>query len=266
MYIVPEYSQTSENNDDEHYLAVGGDEILLVEEDSADDEDDSDDGENDGENDVGGCIFTKESAKRVELRANVVKWALENNITHNALKGIISIINDYCEKPVLTREARTLLRTPRDIQDIREIGENQYYWHNGLQYCLENLLCNVSKPLTISLNINMDGLPIYKSARDELWPILFNIFEFPEVKPMVIGVYHGVSKASNLESYLLPMVEELKSLMDQGVEINGHKITVNLRCFICDSPARAFVKGESTRIYIVARHTHNATRLIYENI
>lgn len=246
--------QTSENNDDEHYLdVVGGDELLLVGKDSDGDEDHSDDDY--GENDVGDGIFDKEIAKRVELRANVVKWALDNNTTHGIIKGIIkgiiSIINDYCGKPVLSRDARTLLRTPRAIQDIREIGENQYYWHNGLQYCLENLLCNVSKPLTISLNINMDGLPIYKSARDELWPILFNIFEFPRVKPMVIGVYHGVSKASNLESYLLPMVEELKSLMEQGVEISGHKITVKLRCFICDSSARAFIKGESTSIYMI---------------
>lgn len=234
--------QISEINDDEHYLDVGdGDELLFGDEESADDED---------------GFYTNEIAKNMKLRANIVKWALENSITHNALKGITNIINNHCGSPVLSKDPRTLLRTPRDIQDIQKIGENQYYWHNGLQYCLENLLCNVSKPLTISLNINLDGLPIYKSAREELWPILFNIFEFPSVKPMIIGVYHGTSKAENLEKYISPMVSELRLLMEHGVVINSHKITVKLRCFICDSPARAFIKGQSSIYLLHARDTH----------
>lgn len=246
MYVL-ECPQTPQIID-ENYLSDDNDELLF---DVEDDDDggyieDDDNGGYTTDNDEGDAseddISDKEITKKAELRGNFVKWALENNITHNALKGIINIINDYTGKPLLPKDPRTILKTPRDVH-ITEIGENQYYWHNGLQYCLENLLCNVSKSLTVSLNINMDGLPIYKSARDELWPILFNIFEFPKVKPMVIGVYHGISKATDLERYLQPMVNELRSLMEHGVVINGHKITVKLRCFICDSPARAFVKG-----------------------
>lgn len=190
------------------------------------------------------CDNTDEFTKDEVLREEFVKWAFENSITHMALKGIIQIINHRLEKSVLPKDPRTLLKTPRDVK-ISIIGNNQYYWHNGLQFCLENLFSKLSKPLTVSLNINMDGLPIYKSSKDELWPILFNIAEMQSVRPMVIGIYHGKSKASNLESYLLPMVDELKLAMEKGIFINGHKITVKLRCFICDSPARAFIKGNN---------------------
>lgn len=231
---VPEHSQTSQIND-ENYLDVN-DELFF--------DDDDDDFDTDDESVIDeDYISTNEISKKALLRVNVVNWALENNITHSALKGLINIINDYVEKPLLPKDPRTLLKTPRDVH-ITEIGENQSYWHNGLKYCLENLFCNISKSLTISLNLNMDGLPVHKSSRDELWPILFNIFEFPKVKPMVIGVYHGIAKATNLDTYLMPMVSELRSLMEHGLVINGHKITVKLRCFICDSPARAYVKGE----------------------
>lgn len=204
--------------------------------------DDNDDDENVEED-----LFNNEVVKRAKLRTNVINWAFDNNITHNALKGIINIINDHVGNLVLPKDPRTLLNTPQNVE-IQHIGGNEYYWHNGLQFCLENLLCNVSNPLTITLNINMDGLPIYKSAREELWPILFNIFEFPKVKPMVIGVWQGIGKSTNLEKYLTPMVNELKKLMEHGIVINDHKITVKLRCFICESPARAFVKGDLSTI------------------
>lgn len=161
----------------------------------------------------------------------------------------------------LPKDPRTLLRTPRNVE-ISTIGENQQYWHYGLKLCLENIFSNLSQPITISLNINMDGLPVYKAARDEMWPILFNINEFPHIRPMVIGVYNGVAKASNLEKYLSPMVTELKTIMQNGLTINDNKVTVKLRCIIADSPGRAFIKGKNEKnpfnsrliIYVVCRN------------
>lgn len=89
----------------------------------------------------------------------------------------------------------------------------------------------------------MDGLPIYKSSKDEFWPILFNIFEMPEIKPMVIGIYCGKHKPVDLTEFLSPFVEEMKTVLENGIDINQHNISVKIRCFICDSPARAFIKG-----------------------
>lgn len=99
-------------------------------------------------------------------------------------------------------------------------------------------------PKNISCNINLDGLPIYKSSRYEFWPILFNIYEFPKLKPMIIGIYCGKGKPSDLTAYLQPFVEEAKVLIRDGLLINNTKISLTLRCFICDSPARAFIKGK----------------------
>lgn len=70
----------------------------------------------------------------------------------------------------------------------------------------------------------------------------------PCIKPMVISIWCGnTSEPNDLNSYkdnyLRPFVTELSELLEHGVSINDHHITITIRCFICDSPARAFIKG-----------------------
>ncbi|XP_045461545.1 uncharacterized protein LOC123671624 [Harmonia axyridis] len=144
---------------------------------------------------------------------------------------------------ILPHDPRTLLKTYHTIVMVK-IGENGHYWHHGLQFSLQKMLTSIQNlPKKISLNISMDGLPIYKSSRSEFWPILFNIHELPEIKPMIIGIYCGKGKPSNLAEYLTPFVEEAKPILSEGLIINGNNTTVKIRCFVCDSPARAFIKG-----------------------
>lgn len=157
------------------------------------------------------------------------------------MSELFKIINGRFDNDVLPQDPRTLMETPQAIKII-PVGHGEY-WHNGLRFCLQNLFSKIEKPITISLNINLDGLPIFKSAKDEFWPILVNIAELPTQKPMVIGIYSGKSKPSDLHSYLMPFVEELKTILVDGIRVNGHEISIKIRCFICDSPARAFIKG-----------------------
>lgn len=65
----------------------------------------------------------------------------------------------------------------------------------------------------------------------------------PEIAPMTIAIFYGKGKPNNLDSFLNQLVEELIDVINNGILINNHKIIVKLRCFICDSPARAFLKG-----------------------
>lgn len=97
--------------------------------------------------------------------------------------------------------------------------------------------------MNISININIDGIPLFKSSKLQFWPILFNITEMPEIAPMTIAIFHGQTKPTSLDDFLNQYVDELIDVLKHGISINGHKIMVKLRCFICDSPARAFLKG-----------------------
>lgn len=98
--------------------------------------------------------------------------------------------------------------------------------------------------MSITINVNMDGLLVFKSAKRQLWPIHFNIEEISAAKPMPIAIFSGDSKPTCLEEFLRPFVDELIDVLNNGVIVNAHKIDVRLRCIICDSPARAFIKGK----------------------
>lgn len=60
---------------------------------------------------------------------------------------------------------------------------------------------------------------------------------------MVIAIWSGSSKPSDLDAYLGSFVAELKTLVRDGIEINDLRISIIIRAFICDTPARNFIKG-----------------------
>ncbi|EAT34372.1 AAEL013379-PA [Aedes aegypti] len=96
--------------------------------------------------------------------------------------------------------------------------------------------------MQVSLNINIDGLPIYKNSANHFWPIIANIHESPHIPPMILGIYYGPSKPKDANEFLSPVVTELSALLDSGVPINGHRISLGIRAFICDTLARGFIK------------------------
>lgn len=144
----------------------------------------------------------------------------------------MKIINKNFGESVLPNDPRILLQTSQNT-DILKISGGEY-WHQGIGKCLNAIFWNIAEPNIISLNINIDGLPIYNSSKVELWPILFNIAEMPEISAKVVGIFCGASKTSDIESFLTPFVDEMREIMNNGLHINSHKITVRLHCFTCD--------------------------------
>lgn len=65
----------------------------------------------------------------------------------------------------------------------------------------------------------------------------------PEVGVFVVAIWSGESKPSNLNEFLQPFVAELIDLLRNPIEINSHQLKISIRCFVCDTPARAFIKG-----------------------
>lgn len=194
-------------------------------------------------------IFDDDFTKNEKLQSQLRKWAVQHNITHIALKDLMQIFNERLSVSSasllpLPNDPRTLLSTPPTVSLV-PLADGGEYWHHGVENCIKKLLPSLSAPTTIHLTINIDGLPVFNSSKVEFWPILFNIAEMPKVVPMVAGVYCGKAKTNDIDSFLSPFVDEMKTIMENGILINSQKITVKLRCFVCDSPARAFVKGKN---------------------
>ena len=118
----------------------------------------------------------------------------------------------------------------------------------GLQYWLKILLkqhihAHVTQQLT--LHINIDGIPLFKSSKISLWPILGYISEFKS-EPFPIVVYCSDKKPDPIKNYVKDFIEEQLVLQQAGFLYEGVLYKIKLDAVICDAPAGALVKCITT--------------------
>lgn len=99
-------------------------------------------------------------------------WALKHNITRSALSDLLKILISF-GLTWLPSDARTLLETKENIE-IKDVA-NGKMWYCGIQHNLHQILKAVNKHLTIKLDFNLDGIPLFNSTKHEFWPILAKI-------------------------------------------------------------------------------------------
>ncbi|KAH9636258.1 hypothetical protein HF086_009454, partial [Spodoptera exigua] len=176
----------------------------------------------------------------VDTAKDLRMWSLKHKIKHVALKDLLGILN---KRTILRlpKDPRSLLHTPSGDLHIKNIKGGQY-WHYGFEVCIRDFFHDVKDDEEIYIKINIDGLPIFNSSKNEFWPIIFTI-ENLNPKPMIIGIYYGKGKPQDLGEFLSPLVAEFNTILKQGIKIGDYTIGVTLKCFVCDSPARSFIKG-----------------------
>lgn len=120
-------------------------------------------------------------------------------------------------------------------------GEYVYFWvSKGLKECID---LNVYSKSTIFLDHNVDGISLTKSGEKGLWVISAKIFYNPEIySPFPIAIYCGNSKPNSVDDFLTELVDEINVLNSEGIRIENKQFNVRVHCFICDMPARAFLK------------------------
>ena len=123
------------------------------------------------------------------------------------------------------------------------------YWYYGLENCIKDVLQSVL-PLPhqaeeLSLSFNIDGLPINRSSKQEFWPILCMVqTKNQQFEPQAVAIYSGIGKPP-LESYLTPFVNELNTLLRNGLNLEQQTFNLKINNFVCDTPARCFIKNTS---------------------
>ncbi|KAB0791928.1 hypothetical protein PPYR_12999 [Photinus pyralis] len=167
-------------------------------------------------------------------------WATSNGVTRTHVTSLLHILSDY--HPELPLDARTLLRTHRQMTSRKLItGE---YCHFGILNFFKTFFLKhldlLSRHAKLSLSFNVDGIPLYHSSNLQLWPILAQIKNFKS-HPFVVGVFCGTSKPSPLNNFLEDFINEYNSLSD-GFTLYGIKCELIIHSFICDAPARAYLK------------------------
>jgi hypothetical protein len=178
-----------------------------------------------------------------DIRSLLSAWAVAYSISHKALLALLEILCAYFTE--LPKDPRTLLKTPRTDVALKVVSNGSYYQF-GLADQIESQIVDhsfeVNSNTSVSLQINIDGVPIFKSSGGQFWPILGKIDKPFVSKPFIIGIFYGVNKPSDLD-FLTEFVDECRKLLQHGVVYNGFVIKLAFSAFVCDTPAHAFLKG-----------------------
>ena len=99
-----------------------------------------------------------------DLKKSLAEWMHKHNITHSAMDELLTLSNTLHLEDNLPRTSRTIVGTPRTVS-LTERSENSRYHYFGMKHSLRKILNkNGGKLSKVSMIINVDGLPVYKSS------------------------------------------------------------------------------------------------------
>ena len=175
----------------------------------------------------------------ITLRKELATWATKHHCRRGPINELLEILRR--EGHSLPKDSRTLLATPMKITTSEKCGGQYVYLgiQRGVRQMLSKYPSYLQKHESIDLMINVDGLPLFKSSNSQFWPILGC---FDGLHVFVIALFYGETKPDSLEDYLHDFLEELDLLKLNGIEFNSQKLSFDIKCFLCDAPARSFLK------------------------
>ena len=172
------------------------------------------------------------------LLPDLANWALSNGLSHSAINGLLEVLRTNVDNDI-PKDSRTILKTPREVSYCKKCG-GEYIYLGIKEGILRQPNIQFFIGEKISLKVNIDGLPLFKSSGMEVWPILGMI---EKQTPFTIALFCGESKPTCLADFMKDFLEEYSILVQHGVKINDHMTKkFELKCFICDAPARAYLK------------------------
>lgn len=180
--------------------------------------------------------MSSDEDKSDDMSTFLCYWTHQYNIKKSALTALLKKLksNGF---PNLPSDSRTLLRTP--TQRNMSIISNGHYCHIGLAKAINYYVQNLKTiPEEITLDFNIDGVPLSRSSNKCFWLILVQVFapNCPR-KVFAVGAFYVCEKPGNFCEFLKPSIDEAKLIMND-YKFKEKKLPVKIRCIVCDAPAR----------------------------
>lgn len=176
---------------------------------------------------------------------------VNNNINHVQGNSILSVLRTHPCFSNLPKDVRTLLNTPQYPAFISNVEPGEYIHFDLEVKLVENLfdIPFISTLKELELDFNTDGCNLNKSGTVHIWPIQCRIVNLQRTKPIVIGIYKGLHKPHDPNTFFEKFVADiLRIISNGGIIYRGNKIPIRLRCFIADAPARAFILNHRSHV------------------
>ena len=138
---------------------------------------------------------------------------------HNSLDNLLTILKS-AGHPNLPSSACTLLKTARTIT-VQSKSGMEYLYFPFSEEILKNVArypCYATDNLnSLELSLNIDGLPLFKSSQEYLWPVLFSIANIKPAAVFPVVLTYGKSKRNDL-TFLEEVIRDLGYIMEHGIQ------------------------------------------------
>lgn len=189
-------------------------------------------------------FFSDDEESRHSFSQLLHQCFIDTNIPHTTGNNILKILRTHSCFSSLPKDSRTLLKTPR-IQIELSIVEPGEYVHFGFKKGVIKSLKKIPStliPNVLEIDFNTDGGALDKSGNSQIWPLQIRIVNIRNTKPEVVGIYRGPGKPTNACDFFKMFVNEvIEIIRDGGINYKGTKLSLRLRAFIADAPARVFI-------------------------
>ncbi|KAE8743400.1 hypothetical protein FOCC_FOCC011005 [Frankliniella occidentalis] len=175
---------------------------------------------------------------RAEYVLQELKMWAQYGVSTKKIKQLLKILGPLY--PNLPKSYKTLLETLRHTKIYQAAGGE--IWYKGVK---KNISQRVSAEYLrerneIVIDLSMDGLPPFKHSDVDCWPKIGCLDGQKE--PFIVAVFIGKDKPNDINEFLHDLVNELRVLQQNGINIYGIVYPFRVRHYICDAPARPLVK------------------------
>lgn len=189
----------------------------------------------------------EDQAHREELERqcayNLRQYAIRGSMNKEQVKEILHIIRPICS--FLPKSYATFINT-KSIEDfeIQNSDDDAKFVYFGLKFHLRNTINpDLHSDRQLKLQVNFDGLPLFKFSSFEFRPTLGHIFYKNLYDPFVIALHFGKGKPKDLNQFLANFIQELNDILKNGLEIGGKLFNIKFTGFVCDIPARCYLQN-----------------------
>lgn len=110
-------------------------------------------------------VILNNHPQKVSLNDKLCSWYLKHGLTRQCAQDLQITLNKE------NLNVSSLLRSTLTTKPIIEQVAGGSYMHIGLTTIIHKLSLVVKLPDSLNIDINIDGLPLYKGSRTQLWLI-----------------------------------------------------------------------------------------------
>ena len=272
-----ECDDVEENESDAIFASYSDQENVLSDDEDADEVDDYYDSEkscNNPEEEHESDSFSNGRQIPLSLNEELLIFFIISNTSKNMMKYLLNLLIRH---NVPVARSLHLLKKHGNLKNFdsmhQKLENNEKFAYisiaENIKYLIENSFIRNSSCLQLIFSV--DGLPLFRSSRVNLWPILMSVKDCIYRRPLPVALFCGFGKPQ-LGSFLEKFCSELKHILPNGLAHRGITLSFKPPIIVADAPARSLITGTIGHtgfygcMYCREKGVYHKDRVVFPNV